>query len=237
MWMFFNHRQGPLTNLTLRQAIMAALDMELVLRQVKSDPAMWQVYGGFFPEGSLYGTEEGSEGVYNQKNPEKAQELLAEAGYNDELIRILTLQSEEALYRASVAINEQLQAAGLNSELLLYDLATWVEKRGQESEYEFFITGGANTNPLNFATPLGGTFPGWYSSDAANEIFAQMRVATSDEELKTLVAELQKVVYADLAIGHIGFQHQLMAIRSRVQDGNGTLPLGVLTLHNVWLSE
>jgi peptide/nickel transport system substrate-binding protein len=237
MWMFFNHRQGPLTNLTLRQAIMAALDMELVLRQVKSDPAMWQTYGGFFPSGSLYGAEDGSEDVYNQKNPEKAQELLEEAGYNNEVIRILTLQSEEALYRASVAIAEQLQAAGMNAELLLFDLATWVEKRGQETEFEFFITGGANTNPLNFATPLGGSFPGWYTSPEAEAIFAQMRVATSDEELKGLVAELQKVVYADLAVGHIGFQHQLMAIRSRVQDGNGTLPLGVLTLHNVWLSE
>lgn len=236
MWMFFNHQQGPLTNLTMRQAIMAALDMETVLRQVKSDPSMWQAFGGLFPPGSLYSTEEGSEGIYNQANPERAQELMAEAGYNNEVIRILTLQTEEALYRASVAIAEQLQAAGFNAELQVFDLATWVAKRAEPTEYEFFITGGPNTNPLNFATPFGGSFPGWYSSERAGEIFARMRVATSDEELKGLVAELQTVVYEEMGIGHIGFQHQLAAMSSRVQDADGVLPLGVPTLHNIWLA-
>jgi len=237
LWMFFNHQQGPMTNIKLRQAVMAALDMEIVLRQIKSDPAMWQAFGGLFPPSSSYSTAEGSEGIYNQKDPAKAQQLMQEAGYNNEPIRILALQTEEALYRACVAVAEQLNEAGFNAELLVYDLATWVAKRAEPTEYEFFITGGPNTNPLNFATPFGGTFPGWYSSDRATEIFAQMRVATTDEELKVLVADLQKVVYEDVGIGHLGFQHQLMAIRSEVQDPNSALPLGVLTLHNVWLQD
>lgn len=237
LWMFFNHKQGPLTNLKLRQAIMAALDMETVLKQVKSDPAMWQAFGGLFPSTSVYSTAAGSEEIYNQKNPAKAKELLAEAGYNNEPIRILTLQTEEALYRASVAIDEQLKAAGFNSELLVFDLATWVAKRAEPTEFEFFITGGPNTNPLNFATPFGGSFPGWYSSERASAIFAKMRIAKTDEELKSLVADLQQVVYEDLAIGHIGFQHQLLAMSAKVQDPGGTLPLGVPTLHNIWLAE
>jgi peptide/nickel transport system substrate-binding protein len=237
LWMFFNHRQGPMSDLKLRQAVMAALDMDTVLRQVKSDPSMWQAFGGLLPPGSSYATEEGSEGIYNQNNPDKARELMEEAGYNNEPIRILALQTEEALYRACVAIAEQLNAVGFNAELRVYDLATWVAVRAEPSEHEFFITGGLQTNPLNYATPLGGNFPGWYSSDEATAIFSQMRVATSDEEIRALVAELQKVVYEDVGIGHIGFHHQLLAISSRVQDPEGTLPLGVPTLHNIWLSE
>jgi len=64
LWMFFNHTQGPMTNLKLRQAIMAALDMETVLRQVKSDPSMWLAFGGLFPPSSAYSTEEGSTGTH-----------------------------------------------------------------------------------------------------------------------------------------------------------------------------
>jgi peptide/nickel transport system substrate-binding protein len=237
LWMFFNNKEGIMSNLKIRQAVMAALDMETVLRQVKSDPSMWLAFGGFFPPSSSYSTAEGSEGIYNQKDPAKAQALLQEAGYNNEPIRILALQTEEALYRASVAIAEQLTAAGFNADLQVYDLATWVAKRAEPTEHEFFITGGPQTNPLAFATSFGGSYPGWYRSDRSDAVFTQMRVAKNDEELKALVADLQTIVYEDLGVGVIGFQHQLMAMSTKVQDPDGILPLGVPVFYNVWLTD
>ena len=235
--MFFNHKQGPLTNLKVRQALVAALDMDLIMKQVKGKSSMRQVFGGFFPLGTSYSSDEGSAGYYNQKDPAKAKELLKESGYKNQKIRILGLQSEEALMKASTIVAEQLKAAGFNAELLTYDLATWVAKRAEPTEQELFITGGIMTNPIALATNFGGTWPSWYRSDGTDAIFAQMRVAPAEADLKALVIDLQKAIYEDVAGGWLGFHNIISARGSRVNDPYNTLQLGIPTFYNLYLTD
>ena len=95
-------------------------------------------------------------------------------------------------------------------------------------------------NPLAWAANVSGTGPGpglGYRSDRMDAVFAKMRIAKSDEEIKTLTEALQTVYYEDVACVPVGFQSVMNARSARVNDPYGTLELGIPQLYNLWLSK
>ena len=52
--------------------------------------------------------------LYNQNNPEKARQLLEEAGYDGTPIRLLCTQEDLGDYNAAVVAQQQLEAGGIH---------------------------------------------------------------------------------------------------------------------------
>ena len=113
----------PTDNLNVRQAIQAALDMDEIMDAATD--GNYRLNVGFpYPNQPNY-TDAGKE-TYNIKNPAKAKQYLAEAGYKGEPVVLLTNKDYTSMYNAAVVMAEQLKAVGIKTELKVVDWPTMV---------------------------------------------------------------------------------------------------------------
>jgi peptide/nickel transport system substrate-binding protein len=158
--LFANTKEGLMSNQKLRQAILAAVNVEPVLRAAVGPEKLWALNGGLMPPGTVWYTKVGAEG-YSQNNPEKAKALAREAGYKGETIRYMATTSYPHHYNASVVVAKQLKDAGFNIDLQIYDWATLVSRRAQPNLWDlFYTTHGFVPHPMLY-TFMSSTYPGW----------------------------------------------------------------------------
>ena len=88
---YFNKRKGLFTDKKARQAIVSMLDADAILKSAYSDEKFYELNHNIMTYHQLgqWGTDVGKD-KYNQKDKEKAKQLLAEAGYNGEEITMIT---------------------------------------------------------------------------------------------------------------------------------------------------
>ena len=128
--LFFNQKEGMMTDPKLRQAMLAAPSMEPVLQASFGPEKLWAVNGALMSPGTKWYTKVGVEG-YSQNNPAKAKALATEAGYKGETIRYMVTTSYADHYTASVVLAKQLKDPGFNIDFQIYDWATLVSRRAQ----------------------------------------------------------------------------------------------------------
>ncbi len=235
-YLIFNHRKGLFTDINMRRAVQSVVDVEEVSRCMMASEEFWTLNPSIYPPESPYNTDEASQ-YYNQNDPGKAKEFLQKAGYAGEAVKFLVLRDEPEIYRASIAIGEQLKAAGIKVDLLIYDLATWVAKRANPDEMDMFISKGYWLDPSLFHAEFGGRFPGWFISTETEEVFSRLAMETDFEKRFDLGRELQRLFYEKAAFINVGYHYGFKATRSSVKDPEGNLSRGNLTLHNVWIER
>jgi len=147
------HSSNPPTdNVLVRRAIQAALNpddiMEIALEGFyELDPSL--VF-----RGSLYYPGDAVASFYNQNNPARAAELLREAGYAGEPIRILTNTNFAFMQNMALVMSEQLKAAGMNVSIEVTDWPTNLSAIVDGSDRW-------NLTPIGYGSqPLGGP-PAW----------------------------------------------------------------------------
>jgi peptide/nickel transport system substrate-binding protein len=128
---------GPTAKLGVRRAIQAAIDADEVM--AISTDGVYRLHHGFnYPESQYFSPEVGK-AVYNQANPAKAKQLLAEAGYAGEEIVIIT-SSQVALVKAqSEIVAEQMKGAGMKVRIALFDTPGAVARAGQPDGWNIYI--------------------------------------------------------------------------------------------------
>ncbi|MBW9093063.1 hypothetical protein JNB62_05155 [Microbacterium jejuense] len=140
----FNAAEGPFANPLVREAVAYAVDRDHVASAAdagQADP----VYGPVLQEGSPFATER-SQSLYSY-DPEKAKELLAEAGYPDGFdATILTMSQYPYHQDTAIAVQDDLKKVGINLTLDSGDQPTWVQK-ATAGDYEVKTTGGAGLIP------------------------------------------------------------------------------------------
>jgi peptide/nickel transport system substrate-binding protein len=231
-YLIFNHRKGPFANIDMRRAVQSAIDVEEVSRCMMASEEFWTLNPSIYPPESPYNTDEASQ-YYNQNDSAQAREFMQRAGYAGEPVKFLVLRDEPEIYRASIAIGEQLKAVGIKVDLLIYDLATWVAKRANQDEMDMFISKGYWLDPSLFHAEFGGRFPGWFISDDTEEIFSRLAEETDFEKRFELGKQLQRLFYEKAAFINVSYHYGFKAKRSSIIDPEGNLSRGNLTLHNV----
>src|SRR5699024_4031175 len=86
-----NKAKGFFSDVRAREVLAAILDADEILEAAFSDERFYRLSHGMMlePQEAHWYSESGKE-MYNQKNPEKAKQLLDEMGYDGETIRIVT---------------------------------------------------------------------------------------------------------------------------------------------------
>ena len=136
-----NKKEGIFTDIKMRQAFNAALDMESIMLASFSNEIFYRLdQGHMIIEQEQWHNEAGKD-RYNINDLEKAKLLFEEAGYNGEEIKIITTKDYEYMYYPAVVIQEQLKKIGVNVKIEVMDWATLLTMRADSSEYDGFITG------------------------------------------------------------------------------------------------
>jgi peptide/nickel transport system substrate-binding protein len=123
-----NKQKGLFTNVKLRQAALAALDMEPIMQAAVGHPQFYRLDSSLSHKEEPWWTDAGGE-LYNQKNPEKARRLLKEAGYRGEPVRYMAAHDAVAQHRVAPATKQQLEAVGFTVELQLMEWSTLARLR------------------------------------------------------------------------------------------------------------
>lgn len=214
---FFNTREGALgTNPTLRQAVLAALNNDEIMLASFAKPEMYFLAPGYMnPNQEQWNTDAGKE-YYNQANPEKAKQLLAEAGYNGEEITLLTTKDYNEMYTGTLVIQEQLRQIGMNVKVDNFDFPTFLERKNDRSTWDIFL---ASTGYQLIPPQLLAVNPDWAGLDdqRVKDALAAIRFAPTREEAKKEWEELQAYLYEIGSSTVLGHYNDLVAVSTKFE--------------------
>ena len=117
---------------------------------------------------------------------EAAKQMAEEAGYAGEPIRFMLTTSYPEMYDTGSVAVQQMEAAGFNIDLQIYDWPTVVNRRGDTALWDIFVTThGAVPDPSLF-TFLNDNYPGWWTSPEKKELEAKFIGTTDIDERKAI---------------------------------------------------
>jgi len=188
----YNKQEGPMSDINMRKAVNTALNLDDVLLAALINEETMLLNSSYMnPQIEHWASDAGSE-FYNQNDIELAKEYLEEAGYDGEEIRILTTRDYEYYYSAAVVIKEQLEEAGMNVELAVYDWATVTELREDPKEWELLTNGFTFRSEPSQILEFRSTWAGGVEDEKVEELKKAMIDAESQEEAKEYWDELQR---------------------------------------------
>ena len=130
--------QPPLDNVKVRQAISYAIDRDALIKTATSGRGE-PCYGGPIPSW-MWAYDADIENMYRY-NPDKARQLLQEAGAQGATIEFTTWPTDTELFgRPSVVVANYLKQVGLNAVLKPVSNAEWAQARAQGT-YQALVNG------------------------------------------------------------------------------------------------
>lgn len=215
----FNKKSGFFENVVARQAVNAALNEEAILTAAFTSPEFYELEHGLMIKDQKEWYSEAGKEKYNQNDPEKAKELLKEAGYNGDEIVILSTRDYEDHYNAAVVVQQQLESIGMKVKLDIYDWATVLQKRADENAYDLFVTG-FPTEPIPTKYVFlasSNEWPGWTNDPIIDDLLNKINTASSQEEAKQHFDALQGQFYEYLPMIKFGNKTTITTLRSDVK--------------------
>jgi peptide/nickel transport system substrate-binding protein len=213
---YFNTRQGPLANLKLRQAALAAFNDTEILLASFSNPNLYFLNPGFTnPAQSQWLVDAGKE-RYNEANPDRAKQLMSEAGYSGETITILATPDYSEMYSASLVIQEELRQAGFTVNLVSYDFPTWLKTKSDLGTWDIFVasTGYQLTPPQLLVVT-----PDWagLQNDTVRGGLRAIRSAPDADTAKREWAKVLQFIYDDAAATSIGHYTSSVGAKNTIE--------------------
>lgn len=224
-----NNKEGPFTDKRLRKAFQAALSVEELLVANYSDPRFFRVDNGLWPKETVWWTDAGSH-EYNQNNPDKARQLLQEAGYDGTPIRWLATEDE----KLPVVAKQQLENAGFVVQLDIVDWATLLSRRNDPSVWEVFTTGfSIQPEPTQYLV-FDCTWPAFWCDEKKNELVDRLKAETDFTKRKAIWEELQAYYWEEAPVYKVGDYFNLLGASAEVQ---GYANMNQMFWYNVWLGK
>ncbi|OUS68788.1 ABC transporter substrate-binding protein [Paenibacillus sp. MY03] len=213
---FFNTSEGLLADVKIRQALLAAFNNEEILLASFAKPELYSLAPGYLNTNQTSWSNEAGAEYYNQSNPEKAKQLLAEAGYNGEEITLLTTKDYNEMYTATLVIQEQLRQIGVNVKVENFDFPTFLETKDDRTKWDIFVasTGYQLTPPQLLAVN-----PDWagLNDDTVKQALKDIRSAATQEAAKQEWEKLQGYLYEIASSTVIGHYNGIVAVNKALE--------------------
>ncbi|MCM3388493.1 ABC transporter substrate-binding protein [Ureibacillus chungkukjangi] len=193
----------PFDNKLVRQAVNYAIDKQAIVDAFFQGRA--EVAVNPMPS-SISGYNEEIAGY--EYNPEKAKELLAEAGYDGGEIELWAMPVPRPYMpdgqKVAEAIQKNLSDVGIPSKIVQFEWATYLEK-AKNGEADAFLLGwtGDNGDADNFIYTLldkdtiGSNNYAHYSNDEVHELLIAAQSETDEEVRSDLYKQAQEIIHED----------------------------------------
>lgn len=218
-----NTQSPPLTDARIRQAIGYAIDREKIIRDLLSGQA--KLANSILPEASWAYTP----GTVYSFDPEKAKQLLKEAGYKNEPIKFKFAAGNAAYSSYVQAIQSMLIGAGLNVQIETLDPNTIREdlSKGQ-FQMNTGVWIGGNQDPI-FLRDLftKAKIPGEgvsccnrsrYSNAEVDKIITEAVNETDKEKAKALYNRAWELISADLPLLPLWYPANVVVANKRISN-------------------
>lgn len=217
--LLFNNKQGVFANVKARQAVNMALDKKAIMAASFTKPEYYRLHPGLMGKDQTAWYVDAGKENYSKYDVGQAKQLLKEAGYNGEEVRIIVPTGYPVIYNTSVATQQQLQQIGMKVKLDVIDFSTWLERRAKPDQWEIFVSQyNVKSTPVEFPfLDSKVNYPGWTNSPEIDKLLTKIRASTSQKEAKSAFEELQKVFWDEYPVLVIGETMQIDAISNKVK--------------------
>ena len=211
--LFLNNAVAPFDNIKVRQALCYAVDRNAILGVVAGGKGA--VIGtNMFPSFEQY--YDGSLVNTYAYNPEKAKELLKEAGCENLTFTISVPSNYDFHVKTAEVIVDQLSKVGVTAKINLVEWSTWLSDIYVGRQFESTIIGLdsqlAPSDVLRFyPTESGKNFIN-YSNARFDELFAKAKATTDATEKSAFYKELEGILTNDAASVYIQSPAQYVAV-------------------------
>ena len=230
----------PLDDVRVRQAILLALDKESIMEAAIQ--GLGRVVGGM-PPAMSYWFLPPEELPNQQRDVEKAKQLLAEAGYPDGFeLPIRTIVGYATMSADAPVIAANLKDVGINVSIDTVDLGVWIEDWRNRREPPTRNAWGGFMDPdllyyRHFHTqPEGMDFRRW-NSQQADDLLDQGRSTTDPAERKKYYDEVQKLIAEEAPMIPLYSPDLLVARQPYVKDYTQHPSGWYYGLAHVWLDK
>lgn len=242
-----NKTQKPLNNPKARLALQAATDVKAHMAASFGQDDLYMLCPAIFFCGSQWASESGAD-LYWEVDIAKGKKLWAEAmaeeNYTGKMI-VLANTDIPYLYNRALILKEDLENIGAEVEFAVSDWATLISRKianlrvdPQEDPskgWHFYQTGDEGAiDPVSDAA-TGTSWNGGWGNEEGYALAEKWTKATSYEEAKGYVDELQRIYYEeDPSLIVYGYSSWLTAQSVEVRDWR---PHSIITIDGTWLSR
>lgn len=205
-----NNTRAPFDDVRVRQAITMAIDKQAI------------VQGAFFGLGTVIGSHMSpSEPYYIDLSgtypydPQRAKELLAEAGYADGFtIRFELPEPYNIERRSGEVVAQMLREVGINVELSVVEWGTWIQRIFLGGDYDMTIIGHSEPRDINVYANPGYYYH--YDNPRIGELLGEADAAGSTEAETAAYQEIAKIIANDAVNVWLFSPPVLMAAKQNV---------------------
>ncbi len=226
IYIYFNHNIEPFTDQRVRQAVNYAVNNQDIADFVTggavrpSDAAISPGIFGYTPVGQY------------EYDPERARELLAEAGFEDGFST--TLYSPSGRYLQDIQIAEAIQSmlaeVGIDAQIETLEWSAYLDQTNRAAEENNVPMGlmgwGTVTGDADYGlfalfhtsehVPAGSN-RAFYSSEEIDSLLDQARTSTDPAEREELYAEALQIIHDDAPWLFLHSETQLVAVNDAVE--------------------
>ena len=233
--LYLNNAVEPFSNEKVRQALCYAVDKQQII-DLAFDGYGSPIGSSMYPAFQKYFVEDLTD--YYPYDPERAMELLAEAGYPDGFTMTITVPSnyQPHIDTAQVLV-EQLKAVGITAEIQLVEWGTWLDETYTNRQFQSTVVGVDASNMTaralleRFTSTAGDNFINYSDSDY-DALFAQVQTAADDDARTELYKEMERNLTEHAANVYIQDLADLVALRNGL-EGYRFYPIYVMDLSTV----
>lgn len=222
LFLMMNNKSGACADENFRKAVSYAISLDDVMYSAYPNDAYFRISEGLMAqEMTNWFTTAGSEylGTYDI---EKAKEYLAQSGYNGETVHLMTSEAYPAFYNATLTIETYLKAAGINTQVDVYDWSTMVTYTKDDTMFDMYVVSWTPVGTpfeLSYMSPTG---TGWTDITTVNEGRAAMNACATIEDAASLWGEVQSAFYEKAAQIKLGDIYSCWATKSYVKGDKFT---------------
>ena len=216
IFMVLNTKAGPTANVKIRQAMQAAINPPDMLAAAFGDPALFDIDGSIYGKGTFFYDGKNTQG-FNQRDPKKAAQLLKEAGYKGEPIRLLTSLQFDYFYKQTLVAKENLEEAGFKVDVQVMDWASVTQKRTNPKEWEGFIAYHSFSPEPSLITFIGPEYPGWWDTPEKTAALNVLNTEMDPAKRVPLWNAVQKLLYEQASTLITGHFYSVTAVSDKLQ--------------------
>lgn len=185
-----NNGQEPFDNVVVRQAVAHAIDRQAIID------------GAMFGIGTPIGTHFAPHNPdyvdlldLSPHDPEKARDLLAEAGYADGFTTTLKLPPPSYARRGGEIIASQLRAVGIETEITNVEWAQWLDEVFGQKDFGLTIV--SHTEPMDIGIYADPDYYFQYGTEEMVNLMGELRGTTDPAVRSEILKEAQTIIAED----------------------------------------
>ena len=226
-----NNSRKPFTDVRVRRAMAYAIDRSALIKGAMSGYGV--PIGSHMDPGNPYYIDLTSTYPYN---PQKAKQLLAEAGYPNGFEAVIKLPERFAYAkRSGEIITDMLSQVGIKLRIELTEWGQWIERVLNNADYDLTVIGHAEPFDINiYAKP---TYYFRYDSPKFQETLKKAEMEVNPKVRGDLYVACQKIIAEDAVNGFLFALPSLPTMKKGVVNWWRNYPMTVADVTEVWIQK